>query len=328
LHTAVTELPRPVSFHASVGLDSAAQTTWLSTSLQTLRVAVGFAPVPNLEVFASASRVVNTNVTANMPASLTPLRVSSGVSNVTFGATGMLATARGLALGATVRGELRAVDGAFDLTFVRADFRLQGTLDFAALRGHLPLRIHANAGYTVDNSSGAVAGVEDQRRMAISGYDPVACSRAPTTDPTDPRNNNPACNAEISSAERYTWQIQRADWLWASLALDAVFGSTVQLRPFVEYTLGVPVLRSGYVCWEGVVRPIGFSGDCLADPGNNAFSSTPSFFTLGLRASVPAWAGLSAQVAMDIATGGSTSPAREVAPIAPWSFYAAAGISL
>jgi len=94
------------------------------------------------------------------------------------------------------------------------------------------------------------------------------------------------------------------------------------VHPFVEWRVGIPVNRQSYQCFEpGTTgtRPGGATDDdlCFANTG---FSSMPSTFTLGARV-LPPIRGLSALLAVDIATSGTSDFVRELSPNTPWQFY-------
>ena len=101
-----------------------------------------------------------------------------------------------------------------------------------------------------------------------------------------------------------------------------------ELTPFLEWHVGIPVNRQGYQCYDpGAtgVHPGGVQDDdqCLANTG---FSSIPSRITIGTFIRPPV-RGLSVAAAFDIATSGSSSFVRELAPIAPWMFYLGAAFA-
>ncbi len=205
-----------------------------------------------------------------------------------------------------------------------ANFRLLAALDLQQISNSVPIRISLNAGYLLDNSGQLVTDVEQARQRADNRYDPAACGMPADTDPTSARNRNPACHIEITREERYALGINRADRFNISLGIDA---NLPWVRPFIEWNVSVPVVRNGYICYGTTTTPMGsptLSPDddrCLAQPGLNSFAASPSVFTIGARVAPPPIRGLSALLAFDIATGGSSLFVRELAPTAPWTFY-------
>ncbi len=175
--------------------------------------------------------------------------------------------------------------------------RLRGdlTLDLRAAGPRLPLLVHANFGYRLDNSGAVVKDIEASR------------------------------GRPISRVERYGFGVNRADAVEAGLAIEALFapgGGVRTLRPFVEYTLDAPVNRQGYTCAPARSAP----GDqCLGDRAG--FASSPSRFTLGARAN-PWLKGLVATLALDVGVSGTSVFVEEVAPQAPWTLWAGLGYAI
>lgn len=283
---------------------------------------LSYSPIRYVDVFASLRSYANRNNTER-PSLFQVL----GDGNL--GVKGIYPVFRGLNLGLSAAVYLlnRTGDIGLGLSSTSADFRLLGTFDVQQLASTVPLRFHLNLGYYLDNSAQLVQDVENARRMRAQGYDPVVCSRPPTTDPTDPRNRNPACHVEISRVERFALGINRADRFNIQVGADARFRiqDAVEFQPFLEWNVGVPVVRTGYICYDASTSPAtGVPGDddkCLAGAGVNAFAASPSYFTLGTRANVVPVRGLSGLLAFDIATGGSGLFVRELAPTPPWMFY-------
>ena len=155
-----------------------------------------------------------------------------------------------------------------------------GEADFRGRTGDgVPLRAHVNVGYSLDNSASVVEATELQRA------------------------------APITRIERFGLTINRVDQFQVGLGLDAPLGVA---RPFIEWSLGVPVNRQGYGC--DPVRS--FPGDhCLAK--DSRLSAFPSKLSVGSRffLFLP---GLSATAAVDIGTSGTANFIEEMAPTLPW----------
>ncbi|MCB9576923.1 MAG: OmpA family protein [Polyangiaceae bacterium] len=152
----------------------------------------------------------------------------------------------------------------------------------------IPLKMHLNLGYKFDNSGKLVTDVEDRR------------------------------GSTITRIERFGLGINRTDSFQIGLGAEGTFEV---IRPFLEYTMDVPVNRQNYTCNESRVFP----GDgCL---GNDAgFKTTPSRVTIGARA-YPPLDGLSLLAALDIGTGATSSFIEEVAPQLPWNLYLGAAFA-
>jgi outer membrane protein OmpA-like peptidoglycan-associated protein len=160
----------------------------------------------------------------------------------------------------------------------------------------IPLRFHANVGYFVDNAGKIVNTVEN--------------TPAPT-----------GRGAPISRIERFGLDIDRVDFFQMGFAAEYVHEV---VRPFIEWTVDVPVNRQNYTC---VVREADANGDlCLGL--NQGFDTTPSRLTVGARAFPWQDHGLSLLAAFDIGTSGTSKFVQEIAPELPWNFYFALGYAV
>ena len=160
----------------------------------------------------------------------------------------------------------------------------------------IPLRFHANIGYLFDNSGKIVSSVEG----------------------TQPPNGR---GGPISRIERFGLDINRVDFFQMGFAAEYVHEI---VRPFIEWSIDVPVNRQNYTC---VVSKAKANGDlCLGLA--QGMSTTPSRFTVGTR--VFPWQdhGLSLLAAFDIGTGATSSFVEEIAPELPWNFYFAVGYAI
>jgi outer membrane protein OmpA-like peptidoglycan-associated protein len=154
---------------------------------------------------------------------------------------------------------------------------------------NIPLRFHFNASYMLDNSGNIVSDLE-------------------TTAPPQGRG------AKISRIERFGLDINRVDFV--GLGFAAEFDHPV-IRPFLEWSLDIPLNRQDYTCNLDDVKLAGEG--CLGD--NQGFSSSPSRLSLGAR--VYPWAdhGLALLGAFDIGTGATSTFVEEIAPEAPWNLW-------
>jgi outer membrane protein OmpA-like peptidoglycan-associated protein len=153
----------------------------------------------------------------------------------------------------------------------------------------IPLRFHANVGYMFDNAGNIVTSVEN-------------------TKPPQGRG------APISRIERFGLGIDRVDFVQIGFAAEYV---NEYVRPFVEWSIDIPLNRQNYTC---NVTQAQDNGDlCLGL--HQGFSTTPSRFSLGARAFPWKDHGLAVLGAFDIGTGATSSFVQEVAPELPWNFY-------
>jgi outer membrane protein OmpA-like peptidoglycan-associated protein len=160
----------------------------------------------------------------------------------------------------------------------------------------VPLRFHANVGYLFDNSGNIVSTVENTPR---------------------PRGRG----GPVSRIERFGLDINRVDFFELGFAAEYVHEF---VRPFLEWSVDVPVNRQNYTC---VVREAADNGDlCLGL--NQGMTTTPSRFTVGAR--VFPWQdhGLSLLAAFDVGTGATSKFVQEIAPELPWNFYFALGYAI
>jgi outer membrane protein OmpA-like peptidoglycan-associated protein len=154
---------------------------------------------------------------------------------------------------------------------------------------NIPLRFHANLAYKIDNSGKVISNLEN----------------------TPPPNGR---GGRISRVERFGLNINRVDFV--SMALAAEYDHAI-IRPFVEWSLDIPLNRQDYVC---NVDDAALAGEgCLGE--NQGFASSPSRLTLGTR--VYPWAdhGLALLGALDIGTGATSRFVQEISPEPPWNLW-------
>jgi outer membrane protein OmpA-like peptidoglycan-associated protein len=201
---------------------------------------------------------------------------------------------RPYALGGGFSTQLLAPTDGVGVETANLDLYLTGSFDFAKLetKTKIPLRVHANLGYTFDNSGAIAERIEDERERVLGSPRP------------------------ITRIERFGYGINRVDFVKWGLGLEAPLRF---VRPFLEWTMDVPLNRQGYLCQ----RRFRSAGDsCLAS--DQTFSSAPSRFTLGVRGYpwLTGWAdGLALLLAADIGTGATSNFVEEVAPQAPYSVH-------
>ncbi len=252
------------------------------------------------------------------------------LGDTNIGVKGIYPIFRGMQIGLAASAYLlnRAGNIGLALASTSLNIRLITTLDIQQFAPQVPLRFHLNLGYYLDNSQALVnstdpmnLGVEQRRQMATPGYGADVdgngmqdCQETPSTNPGSGWARNPACHVEVSRYERYALGINRADRFNIGLGVDL---RLPYVNPFIEWNVGVPVVRGGYICYQPSVNSTD-NDLCLAT--NGGFAAGPSTFTLGARVNPPI-RGLSALLAFDIATGGSGLFVRELAPTMPWTFY-------
>jgi outer membrane protein OmpA-like peptidoglycan-associated protein len=227
---------------------------------------------------------------ANANDARTPSLISA-VANTTFALKGFTPApiADVFRFGGAVETDFLGSSGSVGVSGSGTSFRLLGLAE-ADFRGHdrqgLPLRAHLNVGYFFDNSGALAKAAEVER------------------------------GTRITRIERFGLDINRVDQFQLGLGVDGIFGP---VRPFVEWNLGAPVNRQGYVCYPAIAFP----GDgCLAT--DKRFSAFPSALTLGARV-FPWLTGLSATAAFDIGTSGTSNFIEELAPTMPWTLWLGVG---
>jgi outer membrane protein OmpA-like peptidoglycan-associated protein len=183
--------------------------------------------------------------------------------------------------------EVWLLNGAGAVGIDNASYGLRGmaTLDLNNRKkkeDRLPLRAHLNLGYLFDNSGKLVNDIEVQRQH------------------------------RITRIERFGLDINRVDSFTVGVGVEGVFDI---VRPFLEWTIDVPVNRQDHIC-DNALRAAG--DQCL---GNAAgFSTTPSRLTIGARVH-PFLEGLALLAAVDVGTGATSSFIEEVAPEVPWNLH-------
>lgn len=271
-------------------------------------VTLSYSPLDFLEVFGSVRAYATSN---NTPMLTTRPGLIQVLGDATLGVKGGARVVRGLYLGGDAAVYLLNRSGDIGLLGDATSFhlRVNSTFDLREHLRNVPLRFHLNFRYYFDNSASIVAPTEDARRRAQPGYDATRCA---TT-------NDASCYLEVNRVERYALGVNRVDRFSINIGAEAALP---YVHPFVEWRVGIPVNRQSYQCFEpGTTgtRPGGATDDdlCFANTG---FSSMPSTFTLGARV-LPPIRGLSALLAVDIATSGTSDFVRELSPNTPWQFY-------
>jgi outer membrane protein OmpA-like peptidoglycan-associated protein len=175
-----------------------------------------------------------------------------------------------------------------------AKFRAIATTDLRGMQSHTPLRFSINAIYSVDNT-GDVVGPTEAARGAAAGLSSV----------------------HITRIERFGLGINRVDHFDINLGGE-FFAVEERIRPFVEYSVMVPVNRQNFLC--STDPKVNVSNDkCLATD-----SLAPMKLTIGGRF-FPWKKGFSLLAAFDIGLAGMSDFIEEVSPTPPWTLYLGAG---
>ncbi len=250
--------------------------------------ALSITPARFLEAFVALRSYANSN-TADPNQ-----RLLQVLGDTTLGAKLFLPPARGRFFRPGFEAQLLFVNGSgsigFDGSSTGARFRGLGTFDFTDLgRRSIPLRIHANAGYHIDNSAQAVSSTEATR------------------------------NGPINRVERFGLGINRVDLVELGLGVEGAFS---RVRPFISYTMDLPVNRQNYVCRPQGATTLQYNDGCL---GNSQTMPTfPSRFTIGARA-YPVYKGLAPMVAFDLGVTGTKRFVEELSPQPPWTLFVGIG---
>ncbi|MFT5354772.1 MAG: outer membrane protein OmpA-like peptidoglycan-associated protein [Polyangiales bacterium] len=188
--------------------------------------------------------------------------------------------------------------------------RANATIDLRGKPDPKPFIARFSLGYTFDRSENLIEADENRRYDRL----PDALERGDET------------RHLITRAERNALSIDRTDFLNIGIGLEAPLeiGDDMVLSPILEYALGVPVNRQGYVCpfipsEPGGSEPRAGDDSCLEQEG---FSSFPQTLTLGARF-LPPVRGLQIHAALDVGlTGRSGDVAvRELSQTAPWKLW-------
>lgn len=198
--------------------------------------------------------------------------------------------------------------GGIGLSGDGTSFRLRALSTFALdkTESKTPLRFHLGLAYLFDNSGNVVTDVEDARTARNGGKRTL-----------------------ITRQERYGLGINKVDRFEVALGAEGLLAED-RVRPFLEYSLGLPMNRQGFECPKPTqVGTSGGSSDgCLGL--DNSFSVVPSKLTLGVRG-YPfkgGFSGINMMAAFDLGVTGVNKPIAEVAPQAPWTLWLGFGLAV
>jgi outer membrane protein OmpA-like peptidoglycan-associated protein len=188
-------------------------------------------------------------------------------------------------------------------------FRALATADFRKPNdGGIPLRANVNLGYKVDNSGALVSGVEQQRGAAAGLSLPQPITRI----------------------ERFGLGINEVDFVQLYFGVEAPF---MKVQPYIEWSVDIPYNSRNFKCHTSTLQPgdvcLGLANPTELSAGGPGFAAFPSRFSFGAKTNpLPdTFRGLSAHIAFDIATSGSSTFVEEIAPEPPWMFYFGLGFA-
>lgn len=164
-----------------------------------------------------------------------------------------------------------------------------------------PLRAHVNLGYFFDNSARVISDFEE----------------AP---PPEGRGGE-----RVTRIERYGLGISRVDSLQIGLGTEYIHA---YVRPFIEWTLDIPVNRQGYECviTDTVNDRTSSADQCLKLAGGLA--SSPSRLSFGARVFPWQATGLAVNLGMDVGTGAVHRFLDEVRPETPYTIWFGLGYTV
>lgn len=153
----------------------------------------------------------------------------------------------------------------------------------------IPVRAHLNLGYKFDNSANLVSDFE-------------------ADDPPQGRG------ARISRIERFGLGINRVDFFQFGLGGEYVHAV---IRPFLEWTLDIPLNRKGYTC--NIDQAEARGDKCLKN--EEGLGISPSRLTLGAKLFPWEGRGLGLLAAFDVGTSGTGTFIDETVPELPWNLW-------
>ena len=221
------------------------------------------------------------------------------VGNTTLGVKIFTPTApdRIFSFGGAVDMEMLASAGSVGIHTANVGIHALGTMDLTRrsnAASRVPLRLHLNFRYLFDQSGTLANDIEDSRNQVL-GHE----------------------QSRITRVERFSHAINRVDSLRPALGIEGAFK---WVRPFLEWTIDIPVNRQSHECGGFYKQP---DDGCLSQDAS--FSTIPSRLTIGARAypwATPALEGLAILFGVDVGTGATSSFLEEVTPERPWAIHA------
>ena len=266
-------------------------------------LSLGWTVHENVELWASIQSYANSNNTGDP----TLFQV---LGDTQIGVKGFGRVLPFLTVGGDFTLQLLNTVGDIGLVFKSTSFGLRGnlTLDLRGLDDAIPFIARLNVQYFFDNSEKLVSGVENARYTNLEDpAGPASCAGLEPGAPCEHRHL-------INTVERFGLNINRTDFFNIGLGLESPLRLTdgFFLSPLVEWRMGIPVNRQGFVCL------ITEEGDqCLDQEGVSAF---PMDLTIGVRV-LPPVDGFSFLLAADIGLTGKSNFVRELSPNAPYNLY-------
>jgi len=232
------------------------------------------------------------------------------LGDASLGIRGFYPVHKGIFLGLGYRAILLNKVGEVGIGTANHEFLLPFTADIQKYNHKVPVRIHLNFAYVLDESRKLVEDDEKARAVQQGG---LTCE--------SDENGNYSHLACISPVERFGLGINRADFIKLGLGLDF---PAPYVNPFLSATFGIPINRSGFNCGQNQ----GESGEALDDSclEQEGFASFPTNITFGFRVrGIPygALKGLGILVAADVGITGidMNSRVRELAMNPTYMIY-------
>lgn len=266
------------------------------------RLSLSVTPIKHLELSAQLTAMGNEN-TGYRPA------VIQVMGDASLIAKGYHSPIPGLTVGGDFELSLLNAVGGLGYQTSATSVGLRGNVsyDLRRLERPKPLIVRANMRYFFDNSAKLIRNVERSR------YNTLDDAAAPSLEYRHMVNN----------VERFAYRINRVDSFSLGFGFEMPFAPKPQLliHPLLEWNVSLPVNRQDFDCL--VTRSATDRDGCLAGEG---FAARASILTMGVRVQ-PKLEGLGLLLAIDIATSGSATYVRELAPIAPYNLLFAASYS-
>lgn len=261
------------------------------------RVLLSVTPLDFLEAYGAMHFQSTSDSRGNDPGKTFPTAIQI-VGNTTLGVKAFTPMSRDkiFSFGGAVDMEMLSSAGSVGIHTANVGIRALGTADFtrrANAASRVPLRLHLNVGYLFDQSGTLADDIEDRRNTQLGLQ-----------------------QQRITTIERFSHDINRVDNMRTALGVEGAFK---WVRPFLEWSLDIPVNRQGHSCGGFYKQP---SDVCLSQEG--AINTIPSRLTVGARAypwATPALDGAAILFGVDVGTGATRTFLEEVTPEREWAIH-------
>lgn len=259
-------------------------------------------PIDHLELAGQLSASGNEN-TASRPS------VIQVMGDARLFAKGFFSPLKALTVGGDFElAMLNAVGGlGYQTSAASVGLRGNVSLDMRKLERPFPLIVRGSMRYYFDNSAKLIRNIERARYASLSD------AAAPDSE----------YRHLMTNVERFAYRLNRTDSFSVGFGFELPLAprKDVLISPLLEWNVAVPVNRQDYDCL--VTNVPNDRDSCLAGEG---FSARPSVLSMGVRAQ-PKVPGLGILLAIDVATSGSSTYVRELAPTAPYNLLLSASYS-